>query len=51
MSLLKTIWMPFRRVWLDDDEMPDASSKVWAGVMTSLTIAVLLICQIATFNN
>lgn len=51
MSLLKSVYMPFRRIWMDDDEVIHKNDLPWAIGMPALTVVVLVICQVATFNN
>lgn len=52
MNAIKAVYMPIRRYFfLEDDEDFHISDLNWIiGVPTS-TVAVVLVCFIATFNN
>ena len=51
MNAIKAVYMPFRRVFLDDDEVVHPDDIPWIISMSTLTVGVLVICQIATCSN
>ncbi|MDW0112187.1 hypothetical protein QT711_03250 [Sporosarcina saromensis] len=50
MFILKSMYLPFRRIWLDDDEVACKGELYWL-VFPAITFLLYAICLIATWGN
>lgn len=50
MFILKSIYLPFRRIWLDDDEVACREDVYWL-VFPAITLLIYVLCMIATWQN
>lgn len=51
MRVMKLLYLPIRRIWLEDNEVPHESDIPWLIGMPLIIVVNLVVCFFATLSN